>query len=239
MNEPLLSRNNPTVKALAETRSHPTPDAFLVDGFHLVEMAEIHGYLNHVYGLKEIPGSKAPFTRISEPVLEKLSSTKSPEGVVGLCHLPKDDQPMGDRVLLLDRVQDPGNVGTLLRSALSFGYHDVILTPGCASPLKEKVIAASQGAIFALRLHFLDEAEVLALKDQGYSLLATALENAEPLSTFVCPPKHVLLLGNEGQGLSRNYLDNSSTRVTIEMEGIDSLNVAIAGSIAMYVLSRR
>ena len=239
MNEMITSRQNPRIKELAELKDHPTPEGFLIEGFHLVDMALKAGCLKEVYGIKEPPHGEVPFIQISDSVLQKLCVSKSPEGVVGLACLPSGKEA-GDHVLLLDRVQDPGNLGTLLRSALSFGYHDVYLTPGCASPLKDKAIAASQGAIFALNIQTIEEAAVPSFcKENGYALIATALEGASPLSEFDAPSRHVLALGNEGRGLSAFLLENSQNKVKIEMDGIDSLNVAIAGSILMYAFSRR
>ena len=239
MNERITSRQNSKIKALAELLSHPSPEGFLIEGFHLVEMALEAGCLIEVLGTVEPPHGQVPFTPIEASVLDKITSSKTPEGVVGLAKLPPSKQ-WGNRVLLLDRVQDPGNLGTLLRSALSFGYPDVILTPGCASCLKDKAIAASQGAIFHINLHLMKEEEIPAFaKQQGYSLVATALEGATPLGEFALPPRHILALGNEGRGLSSYLLDQASAKVKIEMTGIDSLNVAIAGAILMYTFSRR
>ena len=240
MNNLITSRTNPTVLRLLSYKESPTEDAFLVEGYHLLEMAYEAGLLFEAYGIKEEHYGDVPFTLISESVLSKLCTSKSPEGVVGVARLPKAKQGFGDRVLLLDRVQDPGNVGTLLRSALSFGYHDVILLPECASPLKAKVIAASQGAIFRLRLHFMDLDGLKALmEEEKLPLIGTALSGATPLAKFEAPSRHILALGNEGQGVSPSVLAFSSRNVKIEMEGIDSLNVAIAGSILMYEFVRR
>ena len=239
MSDFISSRQNPTVKRLLTYRDKPSREAFLIEGFHLVEMAYMAGYLDEVYGTVKPKIGNVPYTEISPSVLEKLCISKTPEGVVGVAHLPEVSK-LGERALLLDRVQDPGNVGTLLRSALSFGYHDVILLNGCASPLKAKTVASSQGAIFKLNLIQVSEEEALSLlKQNDLPLVATALEGATPLSEFKLPARHVLALGNEGQGLSARLLDASAHKVKIEMEGIDSLNVAIAGSILMYEFSRR
>lgn len=240
MNHLIASRTNPTVLRLLSYKENPSEDAFLVEGYHLLEMAYEAGLLVEAYGTKQERYGSVPFTLISDSVLSKLCVSKSPEGVVGVARLPKGKVGYGDKVLLLDRVQDPGNVGTLLRSALSFGYHDVILLPECASPLKSKVIAASQGALFRLRLHFMEPSQIEKLiADEKLPLVGTALMGATALSEFKMPSRHILALGNEGQGLSAQLLALSSQKVKIEMEGIDSLNVAIAGSILMYEFSRR
>lgn len=239
MPDMISSRTNPKILALLQIKEKPSKDAFLIEGFHLVEMAYQRGFLKEVYGTIDPKINGVPFTQISPSVLDKITVSKTPEGVVGVAYLPKEESHLGEKAVLLDRVQDPGNVGTICRSALAFGYHDVIFLPGCANPLGAKAMASSQGAFFGLNLHFLEANEVVDFASSHHSeLLATALEGATPLQEAIVPARHILCLGNEGKGLSRELLESSSLRLKIEMDGIDSLNVAIAGGILMYVLSK-
>ena len=240
MNEFISSRTNPKIKALLSIQAKPSDKAFLVEGFHLTEMAYEEGCLLETYGTKDEGYPNVPHTKIAYSVLEKVAVSKTPEGIVGVARLKEDNRPLSDHALLLENVQDPGNVGTLLRTALSFGYKDVILVGGCASPLKSKVVAASQGAIFKLRIIGLSLNEVGEFaKRNGYELIATTLKEATFLGEFKFPKRHILALGNEGQGISRELLEICPHKVKIEMEGIDSLNVGIAGGIAMYQGSRQ
>ena len=238
--QPLLSKNNPRIKELAELRKHPSPAAFLVEGYHMVEMALEAGLLDEVYALKDPKFKDIPFTQISEPVLTKLSSTKTPEGIIGLAHIRLGLEPSPKKILLLDRLQDPGNVGTLLRSALAFGANNIIFLNGTASPLKEKTLMASQGAIFKIHMANMSEEEALDyISSSSLPFIATCLKGATSLEETNLPSSFILGLGNEGQGMSEPLIHASTLKIKIPIRGIDSLNVASAGAIMLYLLSRR
>jgi TrmH family RNA methyltransferase len=144
-------------------------------------------------------------------------------------------------VLVLDGVQDPGNVGTLLRTALSFGFMDVVLGQGSADLYNNKTLMASQGSLFKLNvLSNINLVEALPIyKKDGYFILSTDLKTETTLSNFAKPQKLVLILGNEGQGVSPAVQSLADERIRLEMSNIDSLNVAIAGGILMYELAFR
>lgn len=210
---------------------------FLCEGFHLVEMALRHADVQCVFSLKPYP-CKCENILVTSKVMAKLSDMMTPEGVVAIVHKKKSGPCTSDKVLLLDEVRDPGNVGTLLRTALAFGYKDAVLPRGNASAYSARVISASQGAIFALNLiegasSFQRSAE---LKEQGYTLLSTDLRG-EPLApTYQKPTRFVLILGNEAHGVSPKVLGLSDERIYIPISTIESLNVAVAGGILMHCL---
>ena len=202
-------------------------------------MAYEAGDLIEVFSLATQDYPEVKQTLVSEEVLQKLAFSPSPSGIIGLAKQSDNHNVNPEKVLILDRVQDPGNVGTLLRSALSFGYHKVYLISGSASPYSYKVIAASQGALFRLDIEEVNDGEVLLkeLKEQGYFVLGSALKNAVPLKELKRQAgKLALILGNEGQGISENLLALSCVNVKIEMEDMESLNVGVAGGILMYCL---
>lgn len=231
MNKVITSPSNPRIKELASLP--PSSPYFLVEGRHLVEEAIKAGYAEEIFSLKE-EDFPLPITLISEPVLRKLTKTVTPEGLVALCRKPDETGTFGEKVLYLDAVQDPGNVGTLLRTALAFSFTDIVFSSGTASPFSHKVTMASQGAIFHLSLHF-DEGEILSsLKKQGYSLICTHLEGKEDIE--LPKGKRVLILGNEGQGVSKEVAKMSDVLFRLPISGIDSLNVAVAGAICMYLM---
>lgn len=235
--ERIASRSNARIKELCALKKGDSP-FFLVEGYHLVEMASASHSLLEVFSVKPYSG-KEKCTLISQDVLQKLCASKTPEGIVGLCKKKEAKGLSSPRVLLLDRVQDPGNVGTLLRTALAFGFQDVISLKGTAGFYSGKVIASSQGAIFPLNLQEgkSEEEAVEELKKQGYFLLGSALENAVDYHSL--PPmgeKICLILGNEGRGMSPYLLSHSGCNAYIPISGIDSLNVGVAGGILMEKL---
>ena len=234
----ISSTANPRIKELGKLKN--SSSLFLVEGFHLVEMAYLSKSLLEVYFTRELPsyleGVKA--TKVSQQVLDKLTVSKTPEGIVGVCKLNPKETPLGDRVLVIDRVQDPGNIGTMLRSALSFAFKDVIFLPGTCSPFNPKAISSSQGAIFKLNLRFLSSEEALLplLEEENVSLYTTALKDAVPLESYAFKKQEriALAFGNEGMGVSPFLLEKSKARLKIAMEGIDSLNVGVATGILLH-----
>ena len=167
---------------------------------------------------------------VNESVISKLSEFKCPSKILGVAHYEKRELT-GKRFIYLDNVQDPGNVGTIIRTALSFSYDALILSPGSASIYNEKVIQASKGGVF--RLPIFEGISLDSLKEQGYQVISTALHGAVDYLTFKPAEKFILVFGNEGQGISLDTLHKSDALIKIEMNNIDSLNVAVAAGILM------
>ncbi len=233
----ITSKSNPRIKEVAKIKDHPSSELFLIEGKHLCDMAYEAGCLLETFSLKPTEYVEVKNTLVNEDVLAKLAFSPSPSGIVGLAKAPSLEVPK-EKILILDRVQDPGNVGTILRSALSFGYRQVYLTKGCASCFGYKAIASSQGAIFGLNIVEGQDGEAVLneLLSQGVEVIASCLHGAVPLKEFHHRSPFALILGNEGQGISEKLLALSSSKVKIEMEGIDSLNVGVAAGILMYCL---
>ncbi len=233
----IKSRQNELVKEVAklsDAKARKQQKLFKVEGFHMLEMAKEANLIHSVFTLKEIKDleSKIPQYLVSGEVLEKLSSTKTPQGVVCVCHLLNEKPIKSDKVLYLDDVSDPGNLGTILRTALAFGYNDVILSKNCCSIYNEKTLQASQGAIF--KLNIVTDLDLSKLKADGYQILATEIKGSISLEEVSKPEKLVLVLGNEAHGVSESILKLADKRIRIDIKNIDSLNVAIAGAIAMF-----
>ncbi len=241
MPEAITSRNNGKVKLAFSYKDHPG-EFFLVEGFHLVEEAIQDEAVEMIFRIKDFKSNVKEDYLVTPEIIDKLSSSRSPEGIVALCRKKEKKLDYNADILILDRVQDPGNLGTLLRTALAFGIHNVILTEMTASPYNAKSIQASQGAIFSLNIEEKVKGPscIEDLKKHGYAVYGTALEGAKPLETYpLSKDKVALILGNEGQGVSKELLSLTDANLKISMGGIDSLNVAIAGGILMHALSQR
>ena len=233
------SPDNPKVKSLVRLKDGKGA-LFLVEGKHLVEEAHRHGSLLEIYSTYEPPYPETKRTLLSERAYKKVTSLVHPEGILGVCERKKEVPFSSGRVLVLDGVGDPGNLGTILRTALAFSYFDVVFLPGTATPYSSKALMASQGAIFQLSLHFLMRKEAAdALKKDGYFLLASDLSSSLPPSSFLLKEKLALVLGSESHGISDEIRSLSDARVRIEMGNIDSLNVGVAGGILMYELRKK
>lgn len=230
------SRQNQKIKDLVKL-SNPKfskeAKLFKIEGFHALEMAKESGILKSVFSTEEIKGLEVPNYVVSSSIMESISSAKSPQGVICVCEYIKEKEITSNKVLMLDNVSDPGNLGTILRTALAFGYIDVILLGGC-SQYNEKVLQSTQGAIF--KLNIVTKFDEKLAKE--YEIFATEIKGSVDLSTIDKKSKHILVLGNEAHGVSEKILKIASKRVRIDIKNIESLNVAVAGAIAMYELSK-
>lgn len=236
----ITSKQNDKVKdvvKLTNPSERNKRQQFIVEGYHLLEMALADNSVQSLFTVKEIPNLDPSIDQylVSEDILKKLSSTKNPQGVVAICSMRKPQPIKGDKVLYLDGVSDPGNMGTLFRTALAFGYKDIIVDNTC-SMYNEKVISSSQGAIFKLNIVEGDLSTLKALK--GYDILATEIKGSVSLDEVKPNNKHVLILGNEAHGVREEVLKLATERIRIDIKDIESLNVAIAGAICMYALNK-
>ena len=180
-----------------------------------------------------------PHTRIvevPESLLESLSSMKSPQGVVFTCALPQEShRDLRPGMLLLDRIQDPGNLGTILRTADAFGI-PVIMTNDCADPYSDKTIRASMGAVFRTVPCSIPMEELLQrCEEQELPIAATALTDKAVDIRSLDLSRYITVIGSEGQGICNRLLEASAQQVIIPMEPrCESLNAAIAASIVMW-----
>ena len=190
-----------------------------------------------------------PVRHLTESQFKSVCLTKTPQGPLAVIAMPDGidscDLPVsiGDRVLLLEDVQDPGNVGSLIRSAVALGYSGAVLSDKCADPFSPKCVQSTAGAVLSLWIRrtvsYMDI--VGDLKARGYNIVATALSGDAPPSVMKGLNKIALALGNEADGLSDLLLQSSDYRCKIPIEGqrIESLNVAACGAICMYISSSK
>ncbi|WP_294497281.1 RNA methyltransferase [uncultured Gemmiger sp.] len=195
--------------------------------------------LEHTPALASLDAVTIP---VSDPVADKLSSTKNSQGVFGLFALPVPAPALlaaARRILALECVQDPGNVGTLIRSAAAFGFDAVLLGPGCAAPYSPRTLRASMGA--AVRMPVFETADLPAalgtLRARGMTCLAAALRGAVSLDAAGrnFPGGVCVVIGSEGQGLTDAAIDACDRAVRIPMTDLaESLNAAVAGSVLLW-----
>ena len=181
---------------------------------------------------------------ISEKVAKKMSSVKTPQGAFGVARgfvpFKIEEIKKNDLAVILFGVKDPGNLGTLLRSAFSFGFLKIILV-NCCEIYNEKVIRSSMGAIFGLSYLLVDSfLPVLNFfKLRKIKTFATSLSKTSKNSEFLKDKSGVLILGNEAKGLPEQLILNSDETIKIKInKSFESLNVSCAGSILMYEMSK-
>ncbi len=192
---------------------------FLVEGKHLVDEATSLGIVKEIFSTNNIG------TTVSKEVIKKLSDTKTPQEIVALVKKNKPSK-ITDKVLVLNNVQDPGNIGTLIRSAKAFGYETIITNIN--DIYNPKIIRSSQGAILSINI-----LPISSYKDlHEHQLIGTVVKDGIDIKNFFPNKKHAIVLGNESKGLTIEERKDMDVNVTISSK-FESLNVAIAGSIIM------
>jgi TrmH family RNA methyltransferase len=239
-------------RELAGTRAWREAGAFLVEGDRAVRqvMALHAGDIIEVLTTSEPPAAayrSFPSRRLTESQVRYISGHRTPQGVLAVVrapagiYSPRLPSPTGSRVLLLEDVQDPGNVGSLVRTAAAFDFSGVILTDKCADPLSPKCVQATAGSVLSVWLRRTDRYLEMAraLREDGYRLVAAELGGPEDTSVLA-RENLVLALGNEGAGLSRELLEMADFRLRLPVAGAraESINVAACGAILMYLSSR-
>jgi len=174
---------------------------------------------------------------IDKKTLFKISNTKSPQGILTICDIPKQN-PIKltiDKWIYLDKISDPGNMGTLIRSCAWFGIKNIALSPDCADPYNPKSIRAAMGAHFVVTLNINTN---LSIFKKTHKIIAAELKGKNA-STYAFPDKCVLVLGSEAHGISDRNIDCIEEFIFINKIGSgNSLNVSTAGSILMYLLMK-
>ena len=189
--------------------------------------------------IKEAKKNKTQIDTLDHHLIKKLSQTKNNQSFIAICDLPEyKNINYNNNILALDHISDPGNMGTLLRTAEWFGIQNIILSENCVDIFNPKVIRSAMGAHFYLDsiLNCNLSNELINLNNNDYSILGADL-NGYQISKIKIKKKWVLIVGNEANGLSNTILNQINDFITISKHGnIESLNAAIAGSILLNTL---
>ena len=233
----ILSKNNQKIKdacALRLKKIRQEKGLFLMEGIKNLDMALKYGVVKQIFTKIGLPKLNQDIEcyKVNDEVLRKLANSENPEGIVFVCEQlkPRKDKEAYRKIVYLDNINDPGNLGTILRTAVAFNYDAVILSKSSVDIYNEKVVAASKGALFLMDAYYDDIDNYL----EGRKVIVSALDGATPLSE--CPKENnfVLVLGNESHGVYPEIIKKANKVVKIEMnDSIDSLNVAVAAGILM------
>ena len=238
--EIIKSISNVKIKEIKKLRLKKYRDQsklFIVEGEHLLEEAIKTNTLKQVI-TTDLNYQKRDYDIIyvSENVMKHLSELNSISKYLGICIFNETTIALNDHIVVLDGIQDPGNLGTIIRNGRAFGLKNFVLSPKCADIYNPKVIQASQGALFKINFVYSNLVDYLhKLKDYDYTLIGTALSNSEVLTRdnegFT---KMALVFGSEGQGISEEILNLVDKKYYIAINDIESLNVACASAIVFY-----
>lgn len=216
-------------------------NAFLIEGTHLVEEAYASDWeiieiiYEESYPLPEWANSYTTH-EVTDNVFLSITDTKTPQGIAAIVRKKTVSTMRGNRHLLLDSIQDPGNLGTIIRTADAVGFDTVVLGKGTVDLYNDKVIRSTQGSLFHLNIMEGDLPSYISqFKEAGCEIWATSLDNAEYYTKLEVPEKLALILGNEGAGVSPSILEQATRNVKIPMYGkAESLNVSVAAGVLMY-----
>lgn len=215
------------LKKLKMKKYRDLHEEFIVFGDHLITEAIKSNSVAELYTSN--PNKEGIL--ISEQLMKELNETVTAFDQLALVKKTRKTIE-SDKILVLEDVQDPDNVGALLRSALAFGFNKVILSNKSADIYNDKTIRSSQGALFHLDIERTDVISALKdLKNKDYKVITTMLNGS---SEFPKANKIALVMGNEGSGISSEVELLSDFKLTIKTSGVESLNVLVAGSILMY-----
>jgi len=251
----IQSRDNPFYKELlklaATARNRNKAGQTLLDGTHLLSAYLESGHRpQHVLLnaaalrddeveslLKRLDGVN--ITQLDDKLFAQLSELKTPSGILALIDLPHPSVKTSHFALLLEDIQDPGNLGSMLRSAAAAGCDAVFLSQGCADAWSPKVLRAAMGGHFCLDIHERQNLPEVAKAFAG-SLLATSLQATTSLYDCDLRGNIVFMMGNEGAGLSEELLALATHPITIPMPGkVESLNAAAATAICLFEAVRQ
>lgn len=244
------SKNNnlfKEIKKLKEKKHRIKSNKYLIEGLRFVEEAIKSKVSIDSIIFTESFKEKNPdlFLKINENIkliqmnealLKQLCSTENPQGIVGVINMQNKELKSGELVVLVDKVQDPGNMGTIIRTAHAAGAAGIVMTKGTVDIYNDKTLRSTMGSIFYIPIVEDDSLDfVKSLKKEGYKLVVSSLQGKNNFFEENLQGKVLIAVGNEGNGVSDEVYDIADIKVKIPMPGeAESLNVAVATSIMIY-----
>ncbi|MGN0004762.1 MAG: TrmH family RNA methyltransferase [Candidatus Gastranaerophilaceae bacterium] len=247
----ITSVNNPTIvefSKLSNSKIRFLTGLFSVEGEKpLKEILESDVEVRDIFVTEDfkdiefLPEDK--ITLVTEAVMKKLSSSDTPPKVLTVAYQMNYDvvdfENCGN-LLLLDGISDPGNMGTLIRTAVAFGFEGILLHGNCVDLYNQKVIRSSAGNFFKIPLLKVDITDIINLsKNYNFSMTNLHSDNVIDISKLTISPKNVLVLGSEANGISNEILEIPHIDIKVMTKSVESLNVATAGAILMYEFSKQ
>lgn len=235
----ITSLNNPTIKEISKLKNKKYRDltnTYLVEGNHLVEEAYKNNLLIKIILLEDtICNYDIEKIYVTKEVMKKLTELDTPNKIIGIVK-KNTPLPIGNKILILDNIQDPGNLGTIIRSSVAFDIDTIVLSPNTVDIYNPKVIRSTQGMIFYTNIITLELKEFInEIKTKNYTIFGTNVRNGKNIKEITLPEKFALVLGNEGQGVSKEIESLCDDNIYIKMSSkCESLNVSVATSILLY-----
>lgn len=231
-----------SIKKLEQKKFRDETSEFVVEGDHLVMEAFKANILKEIIALEGtiIDKVDVEINYATSSVLKYISSLSTPPKVIGICKKIKE-KPLKDKILILDGIQDPGNLGTIIRNCVAFNISDIIVSPDTTDIYSPKVLRATQGMIFNVNIIKRNLGEIIySLKNSGYTIYGTKVNGGKSVKNIEKKEKFAIIMGNEGNGVKKENLDLCSEYIYIDMNNkCESLNVGVATGIILYELNMR
>ena len=237
--ESLQNEHIKELMKLKEKKNRDKEGLFLVEGDHLVQEALKHACVREVLSLEE-KNYPVPNILVTESILKKLSSQVNPPKEMAVVEKIKE-QPLQGDILFLDGIQDPGNLGTIIRSSVAFQMPNLVLSNTCVDVYNEKVIRSTEGMIFQLNIVRKETKDFLeSIQKQGYHIYGSDVENGVRIEKTQLKGKKCIIIGSEGLGMSKRAREYCEKNLFIPMsESCESLNAGVAASIILYERSKQ
>ena len=237
----ITSLDNKKVKEVVKLQSKKYRDltnTFVVEAEHLVEEAEKCGIVKELFLVEDEFVDSNDVNYVTPEIMKKMSSMESPSNILAVCEKSNSKEIIGNKILLLDNIQDPGNLGTIIRSSVAFGVTTIILSTDTVDLYNPKVIRASEGMFCNINIITMDLEEAISIiKSKGISVYGTDVVNGSDVRSITDKSSYALIMGNEGNGLKEEIKKLCDKNLYIPMNNnCESLNVGVACSILLYEL---
>ncbi|MBQ6497747.1 MAG: RNA methyltransferase [Bacilli bacterium] len=237
----ITSLENKKVKDVVKLQSKKYRDltnAFVVETEHLVEEANKCGIVKELFLVEDEFVDSDDVNYVTPEIMKKMSSMESPSNILAVCEKSNSKEIIGNKILLLDEIQDPGNLGTIIRSSVAFGVTTIILSPDTVDLYNPKVIRASEGMFCHINIITMDLEEAISIiKSKDINVYGTNVVNGIDVRNINDNNSYALVMGNEGNGVKQNIQELCDKNLYIPMNNnCESLNVGVACSILLYEL---
>jgi len=260
----ITSNSNPKIKHVKELHKKKYRDKyneFIIEGIRIIEHGLYYGRVNSIFLTREmyediknrelfkmINSKEIDIYIVPQQLFKEISDTNTPQGILGIANkvFYEIDDILNDKsnyfFIVLDRLQDPGNVGTIIRTADAAGVDCIITNKGCVDVYNTKTIRATMGSIFTMPVIHIDDSSLLIkqFKDHGIKIVSTILETNKYHFEVEYGNKVAIIIGNEGNGISEELIKESDLKIKIPIIGsAESLNASVASSIVIYEVLRQ
>ena len=239
----ITSVNNDRIKELVKLKDkkyRDLNDVFFVEGKDMCDLAYEYGLLREIYILDGYDNiyDGIPITYVTDSVMNKISDMFSISEYFGVCS-KKVENNIGNRLLILDNIQDPGNLGTIIRSALAFNFDTVVLSTGTVDLYNPKVVRSTKGMLFGVNIIVRDLKTFMSELDD-YIIYGTDVNEGIDIKDEVIPQKVAIVIGNEGNGISEEVRKLCHKFIYLNMNPkCESLNASVSASIIMYEVNNK